>query len=118
MVNAAFGTNFSFYRESGYSIPNGIISRWPIRAAGSWEDTDTGVNDRGFAWARIDLPGTNDLIVVSIHLKASSGTAEESRRAAEAAAIKTLVQQNFPSDPWIVVAGDCNIQNTAEAALP
>ncbi len=117
MVNTAFGTNFVYYRESGYGIPNGIISRWPITAAGSWEDADPGVNDRGFAWVRIDLPGTNDLVVVSIHLKASSGTAEETRRASEAAAIKALVQGNFPSDPWIVVAGDCNLQNPSEVAL-
>lgn len=119
MVNAAFGTNYSFYRESGagYSIPNGIISRWPIVGSGSWEDTDPGVNDRGFAWARIDVPGTNDLYVVSVHLKASSGSDNATRRTAQASAIKALVQQHFPSNAWIVVAGDCNIQDPSEAAL-
>src|SRR6266581_3022218 len=32
MVDTAFGTNFSYFRESnsGYSIPNGIVSRYPI----------------------------------------------------------------------------------------
>ena len=39
LVDTAFGTQFHYYRESGYSIPNGIISRYPIRAAGSWLDT-------------------------------------------------------------------------------
>jgi hypothetical protein len=77
MVATAFGPEFSFFRESGYAIPNGIISRYPMIASGSWVDSDTGVNDRGFAWARIDVPGTNDLYVVSVHLKASSGTANE-----------------------------------------
>ena len=117
MVNTAFGTNFSFYRETGYSIPNGIISRWPITAAGSWEDIDTGVNDRGFAWARIDLPGSNDLYVVSVHLKASSGATNEFRRNAEATQLKSLIQSNFPTNAWLVVAGDCNIQAPGESAL-
>ena len=37
MLNANFGTNFVYYRESGsgYSIPNGIISRWPIAQSGT-----------------------------------------------------------------------------------
>jgi endonuclease/exonuclease/phosphatase family metal-dependent hydrolase len=117
MVNTAFGTNFSYYRETGYSIPNGIISRWPIAAAGSWEDVDAGVNDRGFAWARIDLPGSNDLYVVSLHLKSSSGATNEFRRNAEAAQVKSLIQSNFPANAWMVVAGDGNIQSPDEAAL-
>ena len=85
MLDATFGTNFSYFREtnSGYSIPNGIISRYPIVEAGSWDDSL--VPDRGFAWARIALPGTNDLYVVSVHLY-GSGTATD--RNTEAAAIK------------------------------
>jgi len=117
MLDTAFGTNFVFFRESGYSIPNGIVSRWPILEAGSWEDIDTGVNDRGFAWARLDLPGTNDLFVVSVHLKASSGASNAARRAAQAAQLKELVQSSFPATAWIVVAGDCNINASDEAAL-
>src|SRR5215831_17063440 len=40
-VDTAFGTSFNYFREtnSGYSIPNGIISRYPIIAADSWVDT-------------------------------------------------------------------------------
>src|ERR1039457_3344957 len=30
MLDTAFGTNFVYYRETGFNIPNGIISRWPI----------------------------------------------------------------------------------------
>ena len=118
MIDAAFGTNFYFYREPGsYSIPNGIISRWPIVASNSWEDVDTGVNDRGFAWVRIDLPGTNDLYVVSVHLKAQSGSTNPARRAAQAAQLTSLIQSNFPSNAWIIVAGDCNAENRNEACL-
>ena len=113
MIATTFGTNFSYFREtnSAYTIPNGIISRYPILASGSWTDSDSGVNDRGFAWARIDLPGTNDLYVVSVHLKASSGSTNPARRAAEAAEVTSNIQTNFTNstNAWIIVAGDMNL---------
>jgi endonuclease/exonuclease/phosphatase family metal-dependent hydrolase len=112
MVDNAFGTNFVYFRESGYNIPNGIISRFPILAAGSWGDTL--VNDRGFAWAQIGLPGTNNLFVVSVHLY-SGGTAAD--RNSEAAAIKANVETNFPPGAWVVVAGDLNVDSRSEAAV-
>lgn len=115
MVDTTFGTNFVYYRESGYSIPNGIISRYPVLASGSWTDSDTGVNDRGFAWARIDAPGTNDLYVVSVHLKASSGSA--SRRAAQVTEIRSLIAAAFPTNAWVIVAGDMNIYDEGESAV-
>jgi endonuclease/exonuclease/phosphatase family metal-dependent hydrolase len=121
MLNANFGTNFVYFRESGagYSIPNGIISRWPIIESDSWVDSDPNLNNRGFAWALIDLPGTNDLYVVSVHLKASggSGSSEATRRAAEAAEIKSRIQSSFPANAFVVVAGDLNIGDSGEPAL-
>lgn len=117
MVATTFGSNFVYFRESGYAIPNGIISRYPILASGSWVDSDTGVNDRGFAWVRIDVPGTNDLNVVSVHLKASSGSANELRRGAQAAELKALIGANFPPNAWIIVAGDMNIYDQSEGAV-
>jgi endonuclease/exonuclease/phosphatase family metal-dependent hydrolase len=118
MVDGNFGTNFSYFRESGsgYTIPNGIISRWPIRNSGSWEDVDTGVNDRGFAWAQIALPGSNDLYVVSIHLKASSDTNSVARRAVEATNLVNLIRSQFPTNAWLAVGGDCNIYAATESA--
>jgi len=117
MLDTAFGTNFGYYREPGYSIPNGVISRYPIIASGSWVDSDTGVNDRGFAWARIDVPGTNDLYVVSVHLKASNSGSDVSRRTAEVAEIKALIDTDFPANAWIIVAGDFNIYSESEEAV-
>jgi endonuclease/exonuclease/phosphatase family metal-dependent hydrolase len=112
MIDGAFGTNFVFFRESGYSIPNGIISRWPILDSGSWDDVQ--VPDRGFAWALIDLPGTNDLYLVSVHLHSSGGS---SSRATEALNLKSLIQSNFPSNAWVMVAGDLNTDTRNEAAV-
>ena len=114
MVDIAFGTDFVYYREpytgSG-DIPNGIISRYPIIASGSWPDTLVG--NRGFAWAQIDVPGTNDVYVVSVHLLTSSA----GNRAAEAANLKTLMQASFPPNAWIVLAGDFNTGSRTEAAI-
>ena len=116
MIDIAFGTNFSYYRETSasetYSIPNGIISRFPILTNGTWDDVL--IPDRGYAWARIDLPGSNDLYLVSVHLKSSSGSA--STRASEATNLKTLIQTQF-SNAWVIVAGDFNIASSDEAAL-
>ena len=114
-VDTAFGTNFHYFRESGagYDIPNGVISRFSMLTNGTWDDPQ--LPNRGFAWAKLDLPGTNELYVVSVHLKASSGDA--SVRSAEATALKALIQTNFPTNAWIVLAGDMNIYSYAEAAM-
>ena len=113
-IDDTFGTGFSYFREtnSGFSIPNGIISRYPILEAGSW--TDPVVSNRGFAWARISLPGTNDLYLVSVHLY-SSGTATD--RDTEAVSIKNQIQANFPADAWVIVGGDFNTSTRSEAAV-
>jgi endonuclease/exonuclease/phosphatase family metal-dependent hydrolase len=113
-VDTAFGTNFHFFKEyaAGYNIPNGIVSRWPIVAAGSWDDPLIG--DRGFAWAHIALPGSNDLYVVSMHLY-SGGTATD--RNTEATLIKSNLLATFPTNAWVVVAGDCNTGSRTEAAI-
>ena len=115
MIDGAFGTNFCYTRESSntFTIPNGVISRWPILASGSWDDSL--IPDRGFCWAQIDLPGTNDLYVVSVHLKASSGSS--GTRSSEATALKALITANFPTNAWIVVAGDFNLSSRSETAL-
>jgi PKD repeat protein/endonuclease/exonuclease/phosphatase family metal-dependent hydrolase len=114
MIDNTFGTSFSYFREpftAGGDIPNGIISRYPIVASGSWVDTQ--VNNRGFAWAQIHLPGTNDLYIVSVHLLTTSAGA----RATEAGNLTSLIQANFPGNAWIIVAGDFNTDSRSEAAI-
>ncbi|HUK81818.1 MAG TPA: PKD domain-containing protein [Verrucomicrobiae bacterium] len=114
MIDSTFGTNYVYFRESGYDsgLPNGIISRYPIIASGSWDDPV--VNNRGFAWTQIDLPGTNDLYVVSVHLY-SGGTADD--RNTEALTIKSQIQNTFPSNAWVIVAGDMNTDSRSEGAI-
>ncbi len=112
MIDTTFGTSYVYFRESSYAIPNGIISRYPFRASGSWPSD---ISNRGYAWAEIDLPGTNDLYIVSVHLKASKGSA--SQRAAEASAIKSNILATFPTNAWIIVAGDMNLFSESESAI-
>ena len=115
LVDTAFGTNFSYFRESytnGGDIPNGIVSRWPIVASGTWDDSL--INNRGYAWARIALPGTNDLYVVSVHLF-SGGTPAD--RNTEANEVKNYISANFPADAWVIVGGDFNTGSRGEAAV-
>ena len=114
LLDTTFGTNFVYFREpftANGDIPNGIISRYPIIASGSWADTVQTQPNRGFAWAQIDLPGTNDLYIVSVHLLTSSAA----NRSAEATNLKALIQANFPANAWIVVAGDFNTGSRTES---
>jgi endonuclease/exonuclease/phosphatase family metal-dependent hydrolase len=99
-VNDTFGTGFSFYRESGGDIPNGIISRYPIRAAGEWDDPF--VSNRDFAWARIDIPGDRDLWAVSVHLL----TANASTRSDEAEELVLRIRATIPQSDFLVIGGD------------
>jgi len=112
-VTSTFGSEFSYFRESSGAIPNGVISRWPIVSSGSWDDTT--ISDRGFAWARIDIPGDKNLWVVSVHLKASSG--EASQRQSQAQQLVTYIRANVPADDYLLLGGDFNTYSTSESCL-
>ena len=112
-VDYTFGPEFNYFRENYNGIPNGVISRWPIVASGSWDDTTIG--DRGFAWARIDIPGEKNLWVVSVHLKASSGSA--SQRQTQAKQLVAYIQANVPPEDYLLLGGDFNTFSTNEACV-
>jgi endonuclease/exonuclease/phosphatase family metal-dependent hydrolase len=115
-VDQNFGTNFNFYHEpvASASIPNGIISRWPISQTGEWDDAT--LTDRDFVWAKIDLPGAQPLYAVSVHIKASSGY--ESQRTTEARALTNYVTQaGMLTNGYVVIGGDLNLQVRTETAL-
>jgi len=112
-VNTTFGTEFSYFRETYSGIPNGVISRWPIVASGSWDDST--ISDRGFAWAQIDIPGDKNLWVVSVHLKASSGSS--SQRQSQVQQLVAYIKANVPSGDFLLIGGDCNTYSYNEACL-
>nr|WP_244237416.1 lamin tail domain-containing protein [Corallococcus llansteffanensis] len=108
-VDTAFGTGFSYFREAGAQIPNGIISRYPIVAAGEWDDTQ--VSNRDFSWARINIPGPKDLWVVSVHLLTTSSSV----RNTEASNLVKFINANVPAGDFLAIGGDFNSGSRSEA---
>jgi endonuclease/exonuclease/phosphatase family metal-dependent hydrolase len=110
-VDTAFGTTFHYYREGGAQIPNGVISRWPIIAAGEWDDPY--VSNRDFAYARIDVPGPKDLWVVSVHFLTSSSTDRNN----EASSLVQRIKANIPAGDYLAVGGDFNTGSRTESCF-
>lgn len=110
-IDTTFGTTYSYYRESGAQIPNGIASRYPIVSSGNW--IDPAVSNRSFAWARIDVPGPKDLWAISIHLLTSSAT----NRNTEATALIAEINKAIPTTDYLVIGGDLNTGTRTEACL-
>ncbi len=101
-----------FWSRGGFgSIPNGVISRWPILGSGDWVDPE--VDNRAFTWAHVDLPGPRDLWVVSTHLL----TKGASYRNSEAQALIGFLNASVPETDFLVVGGDFNTDSRTEAAL-
>lgn len=107
-VDAVCGTSCSYVRGATGSIPNGVISRWPIVASGDWADPRVG--NRAFTWAYIDLPGPRDLWAVSLHLL----TANANERNLEAQSLLTRLNANIPAADFLLVGGDFNTDSRTE----
>lgn len=103
-VDQAFGPEFSYARESetSDSLPNGVVSRYPIMQSGEWHDSLS--PNRDFVWAEIALPGGRRLWAVSLHLLTSSSV----NRAAEAEALVQYIESDVPDDVYLLVGGDLN----------
>jgi endonuclease/exonuclease/phosphatase family metal-dependent hydrolase len=115
-VDQNFGTDFQYCLEpvASANIPNGIVSRWPISAWGEWDDPH--LLDRDFVWAKIEMPGYQDLYAVSVHLKASSGY--EATRTSQARVLTNLITQaGWLTNGYVVIGGDFNLQTRTETAL-
>lgn len=110
-INATFSPDFQFYREEDAEIPNGIVSRFPIIAAGEWDDPV--LANRDFAWAKIALPNHRTLWVVSVHLysKKAGGRARQTK------ALVDFIEGSIPPADFVLVAGDFNTVDRREACL-
>ncbi len=111
LVDENFGANFDYVRAATGSLPNGVISRWPIIDSGTWQDAEVG--NRGFTWALIDIPGPVDLWAVSLHLLTRSG----SIRTREATQLVEYIQANVPEADYLVLGGDLNTNTRSEGAV-
>jgi endonuclease/exonuclease/phosphatase family metal-dependent hydrolase len=115
-VNSTFGNGFYWYREpmsAGIQIPNGVVSRYPIISSGKL--TDTQVTNRSLVWARIDVPGPNDLFAISVHLL-TSGSSVRNTQAQEI--VNTLIPSlNMPAGSYLVLGGDFNTDTRTESCI-
>ena len=113
-VTGNFGAGFSYSRQSGsgISIPNGIVSRYTIRASGTWDDTT--MTNRDYSWAQIDIPGDKDLWAVSVHISSGGGATQRNQEAGE---IKTYIQQNITAGDYYVLGGDFNTTSRTESCI-
>ncbi|MBU1693151.1 MAG: hypothetical protein KKC51_04225 [Verrucomicrobia bacterium] len=110
LVDTAFSTGHYYYVETdGEQIPNGIISKYPILSSGQW--VDPYVSNRDMAWAIIDIPGTQELHVVSVHFLTTGST----ERNNQATYLKGCIQTNWPGVAYIAIAGDLNTPTRVEA---
>lgn len=87
------------------SIPNGVVSRWPIVEHGAWDDPNIG--NRDLDWARIDLPGARDLVAVSVHLHTDPAGDQVQAAQVVAAGVRAHRAAN-PGCCWYAVGGDFN----------
>jgi Endonuclease/Exonuclease/phosphatase family len=116
-VDTTFGTTFSYFRESNTgSIPNGVISRYPILESGQWVST---VAERDYSWARIDLPGSRELLAISVHLPTASASVRNSEAQDLIDYINTYYAANGAAraTDYLVVGGDFNTDSRTEACL-
>lgn len=111
LVTTAFGPDFHHYRETDKAIPNGIVSRFPIVEAGQW--VDPVVADRGFAWAKIAIPGPHPLWAVSVHLLTSGSV----KRNEEATALVAALAQVVTPGDYVTIGGDLNTSRRNEPCL-
>lgn len=112
-VDLAFGKEFHSHgqEQSGSEglLPNGIVSRWPFKETGQWEDAD--VTNRDFTWACIDIPGPVDLYAISVHLKAGG---EAGTRLKQTTEIVKQIKAHVPQGAYVVIGGDFNTKNREE----
>lgn len=101
LVDSAFGKDFEYYRGSG-SIPNGIISRYPIISSGAWKSNKQ--SNRNWDWAIIDIPGPKDLVAVSVHLGTDTYGSELSP-------LHEKIQALAGTNHYVVLGGDFNAKN-------
>ena len=103
LVYDLFGSGYYFTRErGGAKLPNGIISRYPIRDSGQWNDPY--IQNRNFVWAEIAIPGPKPLYVVCVHLACN----RRDLRSDQAEMLVRLVKERFPKDAYVALCGDLN----------
>ncbi|MBX3225875.1 MAG: endonuclease/exonuclease/phosphatase family protein [Labilithrix sp.] len=110
-VTETFGADYNYYREAGtgLNIPNGVVSRFPILESGRWPDAP----DRGFVYAKLDVPGDRDLWAVSVHLLTANATTRNNSARDLVAKLKEVVKDG----EYVIVGGDLNTDTRGETCI-
>ena len=111
-VDAGFGAEYSWFRGNGTSIPNGIVSRYPIVDTGQADDPDSS-NTRTFVWARIDVPGDHDVLAVSVHL-----STDAPKRRPQVETLLGMIDGVVRDGDLLVLGGDFNTDSRDATGVP
>lgn len=99
MVAVTFGPEFH-YSVGKASIPNGVVSRFPIVEQGAWKSNVSA--NRDWDWAVVDIPGPKDILVVSVHLNTKDHNQEMQ-------SLKAHIQAKVSEgDYCVLLGGDFN----------
>ena len=99
------GTNCYAVDDADYQIPNGVVSKYPIKSHGYWEDPN--INNRALMWAVVDIPGDTDIFAVSVHLH-TSPSSDQVKAAQVIVDEIAKVKEKNPGKYYYVVGGDFN----------
>ena len=102
LVEEICGANCHFSTTS-HSIPNAIISKYPILSSGSWPSNVKSA--RNWDWAVINIPGKRKLLAVSLHLHSE-------RNGSELAPLKQKIEaKQKEGNYYVVIGGDFNTKS-------
>lgn len=99
------GTNYYAVDSADYQIPNGIVSKYPIKSKGYWKDPN--ITNRALLWAVVDIPGETDIFAISVHLH-TSPAADQTEAALVIVDEVAKVKAANPGKYYYVVGGDFN----------
>ena len=99
------GTDYYAVDSADYQIPNGIVSKYPIKSKGYWKDPN--ITNRALLWAIVDIPGETDIFAVSVHLH-TSPAADQTEAALVIVDEIAKVKSADPGKYYYVVGGDFN----------
>ena len=99
------GTNYYAVDDADYDIPNGVVSKYPIKSKGYWVDPN--IDNRALMWAVVDIPGEKDIFAISVHLHTEPVSDQVKAAQVIVDEIKKLESSNS-GRYYYVVGGDFN----------
>ena len=99
------GTNCYAVDDADYQIPNGVVSKYPIKSHGYWKDPN--ISNRALMWAVVDIPGKKDVFAISVHLH-TKPPSDQTKAAQVIVDEIAKLKSSKPDKYYYVVGGDFN----------